>query len=1468
MAIPTLEEYQIGWICALPVEAAAAQEMLDENFGTLEKQDNSDTNIYTLGRIGKHFVAIACLGGQYGTTSATTVANNMMRTFSNSLRFGLMVGIGGGIPSAAHDIRLGDIVVSYPTGTCGGVVQHDMGKIGDCGKFTRTGSLNSPPRSLLAAVNQMRAAAFREDPLYPAYIQQAIERNTRTRRNFSRPDQQFDRFFQTRHRHPSNAATCDGCLPEWEVERDARYDSEPQLFYGIVASGNSVVKDGKTRDRLRRKTGALCFEMEAAGLMQDFPCIVIRGICDYADSHKNKQWQGYAALAAASYTKELLSYVPRGQVLQEQLVTEISSLKGELKILNQTTKHVEQKIDLQGLSVAKGAAFNSYENQHEECLEGTRVELLHDIEEWATSPAGKCIFWLSGKAGTGKSTISRTIASLLKEKGLLGASFFFKRGEEDRSSGKKLFPTLVSQLVNSIPQLRPFIQEAIKDDPQISEKVLGEQFKKLLLQPLLKMEDELAATTTTTTRVIVIDALDECEQDTDVQLTLRHLPQVKKSSIFRLRFLLTSREELPIRLGFQSITGEHQDLVLHDIPPSIIERDISMFLHHKLGKIRRKLAKQWCELPPDWPGNQCIKTLITMSVPLFIFAATVCRILEDPQWPPSDSLREILSHQNSKSNLDGTYLPVLNRLLLNQNGARKIKLIQEYQMLIGTILILETPLPARSLSKLADIPTESVSLRLDSLHAVLSIPDDEAKPVRLFHLSFRDFLLDIDTRDKTPLWINEKEMHGTLTNRCLELMRGSLRKNICKLPGDGTRRSDIDISSVDRHLSPELRYACCYWSQHLVQGQNPASALKKAFKILKAHFLHWVEAMSILGLISEVVGAINRLQSYTQNTKKGELLGFLNDAKRFVLKNRQIAEIAPLQLYSSGLMFCPRNSVIRELFKNQLSNWHQLPRVKEEWSAELQTLEGHSNEVNSVTFSPDGQLLASGSGDKTIKLWDPNTGELRQTLKGHSGWVTSVTFSPDGQLLASGSFDKTIKLWDPNTGELYQTLKGHSNEVNSVTFSPNGQLLASGSKNKIIKLWDPNTGELRQTLKGHSGSVNSVTFSPDGQLLASGSEDKTIKLWDPNTGKLRQTLEGHSNSVTFVAFSPDGQLLASGSEDRTINLWDPNTGELRQTLNGYYNWVTSVAFSPDGQLLASGSEDKTIKLWDPNTGELRQTLEGHSNSVTFVAFSPDGQLLASGSEDKTIKLWDPSTGELHQTLEEYSIWIRSMSFSPNGQLLASGSLDKTIKLWDPSTGKLCRTLKGHSGSVNSVTFSPNGQLLASGSKNKTIKLWDPNTGELRQTLEGHSNEVNSVTFSPNGQLLASGSEDKAVKLWDPNTGELHQTLRGHYSWVTSVTFSPDGQLLASGSLNNTIKLWDPSTGELRQTLEGHSHWVWTENIAVSIQDHQWICLQGKRILWLPTDYRPECVAFNGNVLALGDINGRISFISYNDYLLN
>ena len=338
----------------------------------------------------------------------------------------------------------------------------------------------------------------------------------------------------------------------------------------------------------------------------------------------------------------------------------------------------------------------------------------------------------------------------------------------------------------------------------------------------------------------------------------------------------------------------------------------------------------------------------------------------------------------------------------------------------------------------------------------------------------------------------------------------------------------------------------------------------------------------------------------------------------------------------------------------------------------LRTLEGHTNYVYSVAFAPDGKTLASGSLDRTIKLWDARSGELLLSIdargpnhkrKGHTDWVSSVAFAPDGNTLASGSGDYTIKLWDTRSGETLRTLEGHANYVRSVAFAPDGNTLASGSEDKTIKLWDARSGALLRTLVRHSWVVRSVAFAPDGNTLASGSEDKTIKLWDARSGEILRTLEGHTSWVNSVAFAPDGKALASGSWDDTIKLWDARSGEALRTLEGHTDRVYSVAFAPDGNTLASGSYDKTIKLWDARGGELLRTLEGHTDSVRSVAFAPDGSTLASSSLDKTIKLWDARSGALLRTLEGHTNYVYSVAFAPDGKTLASGSYDKTVKLW-------------------------------------------------------------------------------------------------------------------------------------------------------------------------------------------------------------
>jgi nucleoside phosphorylase len=317
----THRDYTVGWICALPTEMAAARGMLDPRHNPLP-QDSHDNNNYILGRIGAHNVVLACLpDGVTGLTSAAAVALNMLSSFK-WLRFGLMVGIGGGVPSQENDIRLGDVVVSKPTGTFGGVIQYDFGKTVQEGRFTRTGSLNRPPDVLLAALANLQAKHLMEGHELSRYLSEMVMRYPNMRTQFTHPGTQHDLLYKAEYDHQGNDATCLHCDASRLVDRNPRDSEIPVVHYGLIASGNQVMRHGGTRDRLRRELDVLCFEMEAAGLMDRFPCLVIRGICDYADSHKNKCWQAYAAATAAAYAKELLGVIAGDEVAETRRVAE------------------------------------------------------------------------------------------------------------------------------------------------------------------------------------------------------------------------------------------------------------------------------------------------------------------------------------------------------------------------------------------------------------------------------------------------------------------------------------------------------------------------------------------------------------------------------------------------------------------------------------------------------------------------------------------------------------------------------------------------------------------------------------------------------------------------------------------------------------------------------------------------------------------------------------------------------------------------------------------------------------------------------------------------------------------------------------------------------------------------------------------------------------------------------------------
>ena len=669
---------------------------------------------------------------------------------------------------------------------------------------------------------------------------------------------------------------------------------------------------------------------------------------------------------------------------------------------------MDEKADLTGLPCVEEAAFDSFSGELDpRCHSETRVELRHQIWNWVKDPHGGCIYWLNGMAGTGKSTIARTVAREFADQGQLGASFFFKRGEGHRGNASRFFTTIARQLVHNLPALLPHVKKAFEADPAISSKTMEAQFEKLILQPLIALEIQLH-----TPLIVAIDALDECENNGHIDIIIRLLSRFRLVQTVTIRTFLTSRPELPIRLGFEEISaGSYQDLVLHEIPQAIIKHDIEAFLRDKLAQIQKRNN---CWLALDWPGEQSIQALVTMTVPLFIFAATVCRNIGDPLLDPKEQLDLILAYQNAgqMDQLDITYQPILYQLLTNLTNSQKEKQLKEFRDIVGSIIVLKESFSVNSLKNLLQIPKNTINRILGTLHSILHIPAGYESPVRLLHDSLRGFLLDPDKQGKNPFWIDEQKAHENLAAKCLSLLSRSrgLKEDICNLKHPGFLRYELDESIVNRWLSVEEQYACRYWVYHLHKGGAGIDDQSDVYDFFKAKFLYWIEALSLLRYIGDAPGMIITLQTLCKVRSRSAyfcisllirlrsglvppLMNFLIDAKSFLRTKQGMLEIAPLQLYSSGLIFTPETNSIRKLFKEHIPDWvYKLPQVYNAWNGVLQLPEGYTSHITHIALSNNGRKMAPGSNDGTIKLWDLLSNEVQHSLEGHFDYIASVMF--------------------------------------------------------------------------------------------------------------------------------------------------------------------------------------------------------------------------------------------------------------------------------------------------------------------------------------------------------------------------------------------------------------------------------------------------------------------------------------------
>ena len=468
-----------------------------------------------------------------------------------------------------------------------------------------------------------------------------------------------------------------------------------------------------------------------------------------------------------------------------------------------------------------------------------------------------------------------------------------------------------------------------------------------------------------------------------------------------------------------------------------------------------------------------------------------------------------------------------------------------------------------------------------------------------------------------------------------------------------------------------------------------------------------------------------------------------------------------------------------------------------------------SRTISGVTYSSRGEWIASSHYYKTrkpkkrhedrskkqdmdesiVEIWNVESGACR-ILTSDEGRVNSVVFSPQGDLIASAYY-ATIRIWDVEAGSRRQLFSGHTDRVNCVVFSPKGDSIACGSDDYTVRLWDVGSGWTRQITRGHDQCVPSVKFSPHGGQVASCSWDGSIRLWDAESGVGRHVLVGHRGWVMSIAYSPQGNYLVSGSLDKELRLWNVETGACRHTFLGHAERISVVAFSPQGDQVVSGDYGGSVKIWDVETGECRHTFTEHTDKITCVEYSPRGNRMASSSQDRTIRLWDVESGACCHILSGHDAWIWSIIYSPGGDILASVGYDMAVRLWDVETGECRRVLIGHTKNVLVVVYSPQGDQVTSGGYDGSARIWDVGTGECLRTLAGHTMELTAVVYSPRGDQIVSGSLDRTARLWDVASGQCRAVAQVFDASIRAMAWSTisDTNCFITGCDDGSVSVW-------------------------------------------------------------------------------
>ena len=990
-------------------------------------------------------------------------------------------------------------------------------------------------------------------------------------------------------------------------------------------------------------------------------------------------------------------------------------------------------VNLFGLPYVAGAAFNSHVDADDldtTCMEQTRVDVLEAIRLWFNSRQSKCIFWLNGMAGAGKSTISRTVATELQEKEFLGASFFFKRGERDRGGSSRFFPIIAWQLYQALPNLRSHIKQAVDADLHIADKSLADQFEHLIYRPLRAIAKNWQKPL-----VMVIDALNECEPEAHVILLIDLLTRLGRIQDLHIRIFLTSRPELAPRKSFRNLTTiKYQDIILHDIAPEVIEHDIVLYLRTRLERIRAQYDE---DLPPNWPGEKRIASLTAISTPLFIFAATICRFLGDSYQNPDLRLVSLAQNHDPEAydKIHRMYEPIVKRLLSETTKRERDSLFQDFQVIVGTIVTLAEPLSIIDLAALLKIDKNHIAMRLRGLHSVLRIPTDETVPVRTLHKSFREFLLDRDRHKKHKFWIDEEATHRMLATKFLDILTEDsiLKEDIFDVQDPGARYTSIE--QTDRQLPSYLQYACRYWVYHFYRGQSYThNDMTRIHELLRDRYIYLFEALALCGCASEIIDMMDTLQELALERKNMGFAEFFGDAKRFAMTNVRMVQETPLQLYPSALIFAPQESMIRLSFLHLKPSWiSSLPKVPPTWTPLLHTLSNDSKLILSIAFSRNGRQVHLYSSNGTATLWDSACGLLQQSFK------FSATGADGLWSVAASQLSNTINLLRGSWGSRYI-------EVRSLPQATLLHTLPSVEPFYDNPICIPFDGSLLHTLSSVEPFYdNSICLSFDGSLLC--CKGNPFRLWNISSGTLQQEIEFHSH-VEAVAFSSDDKLLSYLLLDGTLGVLDVNLGVSQwQFKNIHHRGSTKHAKVAmiGSQFLVYGAFCDSVKLWSLTAHEMWHEYTS-IRDCRAIAATKDGKVLAVGELDR-IYLCDPMSRTILNVLTNHAENMASLTFSPQDKYLAVNT-GRFVSLWDVTQATRAAQASNEDDlHYSQLVLSANGRWLLSISDTRVARLWSVISGNLKLCQELGREPVEKAAFSTCNRFVVTASMDALIKIW-------------------------------------------------------------------------------------------------------------------------